>query len=200
MNIGIIGTGLIGETLARQLARAGHQVMISFSKTPGKLVAIETEIGINITIGTPKEALNFGEITILSVHFTVLDIVIEQMGEIAGKIVIDTSNQYDIDLPKGISAASEVLSRLPGVKLVKAFNTLHYKDLLVKGFHDPLYIIPYATDAPIAIELTTSIISSIGFFPFFTGSLSNVSVQEMHGPLFGKILTVNQAKNLITPT
>jgi predicted dinucleotide-binding enzyme len=37
MNIGIIGAGMIGETLARRLAQLGHQIAIANSRGPQTL-------------------------------------------------------------------------------------------------------------------------------------------------------------------
>ena len=126
-----------------------------------------------------------------------MDIAIEQMGFVDNKIVIDTSNQYDIVLQEGTTAASEVQRRLLGARLVKAFNTLNYADLLTRAFHVPLYVIPYSGDDSEANARTANLIASIGFEPFYTGTLSKVAAQELHGPLAGKLLTVEQAKNLL---
>jgi predicted dinucleotide-binding enzyme len=198
MNIGIVGTGLIGGTLARQLARAGHKVMASFSKTPGKLDALAHEIGMNIIPGTPAGAVEFGEALILAVHFANMDNAVLQMGSTAGKIVIDTSNQYDISLPPGVTAAQEVLNRLAGAILVKAFNTHHYTSLLTNAFHDPLYVMPYCGDNGPACAKVAKLIASIGFEPFYTGPLKEVYKQEMHGVLYGQNITAETAKQLVS--
>ncbi|MBX9779377.1 MAG: NAD(P)-binding domain-containing protein [Chitinophagaceae bacterium] len=197
MNIGIVGTGLVGGTLARQLARAGHKVFISFSKTPGKLKAIVDEMGVNVVETTPEEAVSFSEVIILSVHFLSMNDAIRQMGDTKGKILIDTSNQYDIKLPAGVTAASEVIKRLPEIKLVKAFNTHRYSDLLLKAFHDPLFIMPYSGDNAEAIGKTAAIINSIGFEAFYVGTLKEVYKQEMHGVLYGKNITSAEAIELL---
>lgn len=54
MEIGIIGSGNIGETLARQLAARGHQVSIANSRGPASLAELANEIGA--TAITPPQA------------------------------------------------------------------------------------------------------------------------------------------------
>jgi 8-hydroxy-5-deazaflavin:NADPH oxidoreductase len=133
MNIGIVGAGLIGSSLARLCARAGHSVLLSFSRSTDKLNALAAEIGPLVQVGTPAEAVQFGEIVVLSVHFEAMDTAIAQMGDMTGKVIVDTNNPFDIKLPAGMTAAQEVLRRLPHVRLVKAFNTLYYVELVSKS-------------------------------------------------------------------
>ena len=45
MNIGIIGAGMIGETLARRLAQLGHQIAIANSRGPETLRGLASEVG-----------------------------------------------------------------------------------------------------------------------------------------------------------
>ena len=56
MNIGIIGSGNVGSTLGELWAKAGHQVMFSFSRHPERLQTLAKRIGFNATSGTPAEA------------------------------------------------------------------------------------------------------------------------------------------------
>jgi len=92
MRIGIIGVGQIGGNAARLLARAGHEVLLSFSRDADRLPALAAETGA--CTGTPREAVGFGEVVFLSVPWPVLDDVIAQAGPLDGKIVIDSTNQF----------------------------------------------------------------------------------------------------------
>ena len=55
MRIGIIGAGRIGGNAARLFAKAGHEVLVSFSRDAPKLEALAAEIGGRA--GTPREAV-----------------------------------------------------------------------------------------------------------------------------------------------
>jgi 8-hydroxy-5-deazaflavin:NADPH oxidoreductase len=62
MKIGIIGAGMIGETLARRLAQLGHQTAIANSRGPETLRGLASEIGA--TAVTALEAARSGEIVV----------------------------------------------------------------------------------------------------------------------------------------
>jgi 8-hydroxy-5-deazaflavin:NADPH oxidoreductase len=66
MQLGIVGAGRIGGGIARQLAAAGHQVRLSFSRDPAKLESLAAEIGSNASPGTPAEAVEFGDVVVIS--------------------------------------------------------------------------------------------------------------------------------------
>ena len=126
MRIGIIGAGRIGGNAARLFARAGHKVLLSYSRDPAKLEAQAAEIGASA--GTPAEAARFGEVVMLSVPWTRIDEVLKEAGSLDGKIVVDTTNQFGPDglepLPEGRTAAEVNQARMPGARYTKAFNTL----------------------------------------------------------------------------
>ena len=65
MQIGIVGAGRIGGNAGRLLARAGHEVLLSFSRDPAQLADRAAEIGARA--GSPAEAAAFGEVVVLSV-------------------------------------------------------------------------------------------------------------------------------------
>src|SRR6516162_9182547 len=93
--IAIVGTGRIGGNLARLYAAAGHDVTVSFTRNKDQLVALATEIGA--TAGDPAGAAAQAEVVVISVPWAVVDTAIEETGgpgALAGKLVIDTTNQF----------------------------------------------------------------------------------------------------------
>ncbi|MGZ8633800.1 MAG: NADPH-dependent F420 reductase, partial [Solirubrobacteraceae bacterium] len=95
MRIGVIGAGRIGGNAARLFARAGHEVLVSFSRDAEKLEALAAEIGGRA--GTPHDAVAFGEVVMLSVSWTLIDEVLAAAGPLDAKIVVDTTNQFGRD-------------------------------------------------------------------------------------------------------
>lgn len=126
MRIGIIGAGRIGGGIAQQLAAAGHELKVSFSREPARLQALAERIGPAASWGTPAEAVEFGEVVVLSVPWGELPNVLEQAGSLEGKMVIDTTNQFGPPpLPAhGETAAHFNAARMPGARYTKSFNTL----------------------------------------------------------------------------
>ena len=108
MKIGIVGAGRIGGGIARQLGAAGHEVKLSFSREPAKLASLAEEIGNGASTGTPREAVEFGEVVVVSVPWGELPSVLEQLGSLDGKIVIDTTNQFGAPPlpPEGVTVLS----------------------------------------------------------------------------------------------
>ena len=69
MNIGIIGAGHIGATLARLFVDAGHEAAVSNSRGPATLGAVVAELGPRAHAMTAAEAARFGEVVVVSVPF-----------------------------------------------------------------------------------------------------------------------------------
>ncbi|MDQ3104771.1 MAG: NAD(P)-binding domain-containing protein [Actinomycetota bacterium] len=128
MQIGIVGAGRIGGNTARQLVRAGHDVLLSYSRDSDKLERLAAEIGARAGTSTPREAVALADVAVISVPWRLLDEVLEQLGSLDGKIVVDTTNQYGAagleDLPIGRTAAQVNAERMPGARYTKSFNTL----------------------------------------------------------------------------
>lgn len=126
VRIGIIGVGRIGGGLARQFGSAGHQLRISFSRDPANLDKLQDEIGTAATVGTPAEAVAFGDVVVISVPWSLLPMALEQAGSLADKVVIDTTNQFgDAPLPPpGETAAHFNAARMTPARYTKSFNTL----------------------------------------------------------------------------
>jgi hypothetical protein len=116
VKIGIIGAGRIGGGLARQLAGAGHQVLLSFSRDRAALDELAAQIGSSASTGSPPDAVAFGEVVVISVPWSVLPLALEQAGPLDGKIVIDTTNQFGgPPLPPGGQTAAQFnAGRMPG--------------------------------------------------------------------------------------
>lgn len=126
MRVGIIGAGRIGGNAARLLAAAGHEVKLSFARDRSQLTALAGEIGGRASAGTAAEAAAFGEVVIFAVPWDVIPHALEQAGDLAGKIVIDTTNQFGSGPrpPAGQTAAQFNAARMPGARYTKSFNTL----------------------------------------------------------------------------
>jgi 8-hydroxy-5-deazaflavin:NADPH oxidoreductase len=126
MKIGIIGAGRIGSNVARQALKAGHQVKLSFSRNPATLEDLARELGDGASAGTVADAVGFAEIVVLSVPWSAIPAALEQAGDLGGKIVIDTTNQFGSGPmpPEGQTAATFNAGRMPGARYVKSFNTL----------------------------------------------------------------------------
>jgi len=126
MKVGVIGAGRVGGGLTRQLASAGHQVLLSFRRDQAELDRLADQIGAGTGTGSPADAVMFGEVVVISVPWSALPLALRQAGPLTGKIVIDTTNQFGAPpLPgEGQTAAAFNAVRMPGARYTKSFNTL----------------------------------------------------------------------------
>jgi 8-hydroxy-5-deazaflavin:NADPH oxidoreductase len=124
MRLGIIGAGHIGGNLARRAALAGYDVTVSFARDRADLDALAAEIGG--TAGEPAQAAT-ADLVVLSVPWAIIDKALAQGGSLAGRVVIDTTNQFGrgvVASLNGRTAARHNADRMPGAAYTKCFNTL----------------------------------------------------------------------------
>jgi hypothetical protein len=182
VKIGIIGAGRIGGGVARQLAGAGHQVMLSFSRDQATLDALAAQIGPSASTGSPADAVAFGEVVVISVPWGVLPQALQQAGPLDGKIVIDTTNQFGgPPLPaEGQTAAQFNASRMPGARYTKSFNTLTSAfQAEAAGRRGAERVVQWLCgDDAGAKDVVAGLITDAGFVPADVGGTAGCAVME----------------------
>lgn len=205
MRIGIIGSGKIGGTAARLFAQAGHEVAIGNTRGPSSLAELVEELGVHARATTIEEAATFGDVVLLAIPFGKYTTL--PAARFAGKVVIDAMNYYlqrdgRIDF-KDLTSSELVARQLRDARLVKAFNTMHFKTLGSGGRPGaPLEdrpVLLVAGDDPEAKAQVSSLIEEIGFAPLDSGSLHEGGRQQQPGsPLYNAPMTLAQARQLLT--
>lgn len=182
MRIGIIGAGRIGGGLARQLAGAGHQVLLSFRRDQAALNDLAREIGPAAGTGSPAAAAAFGEVVVISVPWNALPSALDQAGPLTRKIVIDTTNAFGTTaLPQdGRTAAAFNAARMPGARYTKSFNTLtsSFQSDAAGRSGDEQVVQWLCGDDPGAKEVVARLIEDIGFVPVDLGGTAGCAVME----------------------
>ena len=203
MKIGIIGAGRIGGGLARQLAGAGHQVLLSFSRDRAALDELAAQIGSPASTGSPPDAAAFGEVVVISVPWSALPLALEQAGPLDGKIVIDTTNQFGGPLPpEGQTAAQFNAARMPGARYAKSFNTLtsaFQAEAAGRG-RDERVVQWLCGDDAAAKEVVGGLIEDAGFVPVDLGGTASCAVMEAPrrpGAVYGEEYRLADAKAVI---
>src|ERR1043166_7826448 len=101
MRIGILGSGLMGGKLGTIWARAGHEVVFSYARSEHKLTKLARDAKGKARAGTPREAAQRADALLLAVHWSRVDDVLRQAGDLAGKVIVTCSlpmNGDDTDL------------------------------------------------------------------------------------------------------
>src|SRR4051812_24950782 len=128
MRIGILGSGLMGGKLGTLFARAGHDVVFSYSHDRKKLERLAAKAGAKARAGTPAEAARGADAVLLAVHWSRVDDVLAQAGVLSGKLVLSCTlpmSKDDSRLVVGLSSSgSETLAgKVPRAHVVSAFST-----------------------------------------------------------------------------
>jgi len=135
MKIGVLGTGMVGETIGSKLVTLGHQVMMGSRKTGNeKAVTWAKSAGTKASQGDFSDAATFGEIIFNCTNGVNAVVALKQAGSgnLKGKIIVDISNQLDFSkgMPPTLSVCNdnslgeEIQKAFPESHVVKTLNTL----------------------------------------------------------------------------
>lgn len=193
MKVAIIGAGNVGRALATSITRAGHEVILS-ARTPESARATAAEVGATAA-DSNAAAVADAKIVILAVPYVAAGdaVAAEIRDAVAGRIVVDATNPVRPDssglATNGTSAAEEFQKRLPGARVIKAFNTIFAShqanpSLEIDGF--------VAGDDADAKQQVLDLVASMGFRPLDVGPLSaaralegmayiNIGLNAQHG-------------------
>src|SRR2546423_8339747 len=129
MRIGLLGSGLMGGKLGTIFARAGHEVVFSYARSEQKLKKLARDAHGNTRAGTPGEAAKDADALLLAVHWSRIDDVLNQAGDLSGKVIVSCSlplNAQNTELVLGhtTSGAEELAKKVPGTEVIAAFNNV----------------------------------------------------------------------------
>lgn len=151
MRIGILGTGVVGQTIGEALVKLGHDVTLGArSATNDKAAKWAGDIGARAAHGTFADAAAFGEIVFNCTSGTVSLAALDAAGAnpLSGKPLVDVSNPLDVShgMPPTLavcntdSIAEQIQAAFPEAKVVKTLNTMSASVMvnpsLVPGEHD----------------------------------------------------------------
>ena len=175
MNIAIIGAGNAGKALTESAIRAGHNVTVT-SASGESAGAVAEETGARAA-GSGREAVEDAELVVLAVPYSAVGDVLDEAGTaLDGKVVVDATNPLKPDYSglatNGRSGAEEIQARVPGARVVKAFNTqfaARQADPTVSGLRADGYV---AADDEEAKAAVLGLAEAIGFNPIDAGGLA----------------------------
>jgi 8-hydroxy-5-deazaflavin:NADPH oxidoreductase len=193
MQIGIIGAGHIGGTLARRLTAVGHSVSIANSRGPATLAGLARETGARAV--TVEEAARAGEVVIVTIPEKRVPELPKTLfdGVPADVVVIDTGNYYPQQRDGRIEAIeaglpeSRWVSQQLGRPVVKAFNNIYAQHLLERGKAKGTpgrIALPVTGDNRRAKEVVIRLLDELGFDGVDAGSLDDSWRQQPGTPVY----------------
>ncbi len=193
MRIGILGSGLMGGKLGTLFSRAGHEVVFSYARSEQKLKRLAREAQGNARSGTPREAAQ--DAVLLAVHWSRMDDVLNQAGDLSGKVIVTCSlpmndDNTDLALAHTSSGAEELAKMIPNARVVAAFNTVPSEVLF--GVYDakrkarrPSLV--YCGDDERGKGVAAALIRDVGFDPVDAGPLRIARYIEPFALLVGQL-------------
>jgi hypothetical protein len=129
MRIGILGSGLMGGKLGTIFARAGHEVVFGYARSEQKLERLAREAKGKARAGSPREAVQKADAVLLAVHWSRIDDVLTQTGDLSGKVIVSCSLPMNADntelvIAHTTSGAEALAKKAPRARVVSAFNTV----------------------------------------------------------------------------
>jgi predicted dinucleotide-binding enzyme len=175
MKIGVLGAKIIGSTLARKWARAGHEVMFGVRTVANPEVQALAQ-ALGATVGTPAEAIAFGEAIVFAIPGNAMEETIATHGPaLAGKIAIDAANRMG---GGPMNSAALFAAHAPAAQVYRAFNSLGWEN-----FEDPVFDgVPadlfYCGPAGAGQATVERLIGDVGLRPVRLGDLGQVGLVD----------------------
>jgi predicted dinucleotide-binding enzyme len=196
VTFGIIGAGNIAQSVARQVIKAGHSVLLSNARGVESLAPVVKALGPMASPATVA-AVAKEKMVLLAVPWLKVPEVLGSLPSWDGRILIDATNHFVTGPPTFETAdldgrvSSEIIAQLaPGARLVKAFNTLSAAQIAADaregGGRRVLFL---SGDDVAAKKEVGQLFEGVGFMPIDLGDLQTGGrMQQVKGPLAGRNL------------
>lgn len=198
MNIGMIGVGKIGATLAGRYAAAGHTVVLANSRGAETLHELARETGARA--GTVGDVIATAEVVVVSIQQRSIPLLTAAFaGARDNLIVVDTGNYMPFrdgrieEIEAGM-VESEWVQRQLGRPVVKVYNSIMAESL--QHLHRPAgamgrIALPVAGDDARAKRTVMELVDISGFDPWDAGSLGESWRQQPGMPAYCTDLTLS---------
>jgi 8-hydroxy-5-deazaflavin:NADPH oxidoreductase len=205
MDITIIGTGNMARGIATRALAGGNRVTL-LGTSIEKAQALAGELSGDVRAGQVGDSLS-GEMVVLAVWYQAVDDVLRRYeGGLDGKVVVDITNPVDTETyaPLSIDAGSvaqEIAARVPGAKVVKAFNSTFAGPLVAGEVAGQQLDLLIASDDEEAKNLVSRFAADGGMRPIDAGPLAlahhlealgylNMAIQPTLGTNYGSAFKV----------
>jgi NADPH-dependent F420 reductase len=184
MKITVIGSGHIGAGLAGPWSKKGHAVTFG-AREPDDVELVATAKKIGAKTATVSDGVRDAEVVVLAMPYGALDDVLNDTGDLAGKVVIDCTNAVErgaggMSLKYGhtTSSAEELQKRVPQAKVFKSFNAQGAENLAKPVYGDVAASNFFCGDDAAGRRVVKELVEAIGFEAIDAGPLKNARLVE----------------------
>ena len=200
-----MGPGQIGLALSHRWYEAGHEIFYTFSRSQEKLQRLASELGERGSWGTPARAGKGCDVLVLSTKWKQVPEAIEQMGNLGGKILLETVNPIsedgNLEIGHVTSAGEQIAQMALGAVTVGAFHSV--PATVIGASRDPadLYqgqkpVVFYCGGDERAKRVVAELISAAGFDPCDTGPIDSCRYLEPLALLMIRAASVIQIRDI----
>lgn len=183
MKIAIIGAGNVGQALGKGWIDRGHEVVFGVrDPAAAKYQELKLKVAEQLGISGLAEAVRDADVVVLATPWSATQAVIERLGDLGGKIVIDCTNPLKADLSglttgRTSSGAEQVAGWARGAKVCKAFNTTGFnimQDPELEGRRAVMFVCGADDARKIALDLA----DQLGFEAVDAGGIESARLLE----------------------
>lgn len=190
MNVGVLGSGIVGRTLGAGFLKHGHQVMLG-TRDPNKGDVTEwLRKTPDARAGTFKEAARFGEMVVLAVLGRAVHELIDLAGpaNFSDKTIMNATSPLADEPPvNGVlkyttgpneSLSEQIQAELPDAHVVKAFNSVGNPLMIDPQFSQGTPTMFYCGNNDAAKAQAADIIRQFGWEPYDCGTIVSARALE----------------------
>lgn len=203
MNVGIIGSGNIGSTLARNLKALGHNVLIANSRGPSTLAEFAAETGV--VAATVEQAAQATDLVIIAIPQLAISELPLDVLKANAAVVVDAGNYYPTrdgvvaEVEAG-ATDSEWIASVLGRPVIKAFNNIVAASLAKRGTaagNGERVALSVAGDDAKAKKFVQGVVDELGFDAIDGGTLAESWRQQPGTPAYCKDLNAAQLRSAL---
>jgi 8-hydroxy-5-deazaflavin:NADPH oxidoreductase len=213
----VLGTGVVGRTLATKLVSVGHEVMMGSRQSGNEAAVAWAEASGQLADqGNFAEAAGFGELIVNATAGTAsLDALVSAEAEnLAGKVVLDVANPLDfsggmrptLSVCNTDSLAEQIQRAFPEARVVKSLNTVNADVMVDPGIVPGSHTIFVAGEDAGAKAVVKEILGELGWPAgnvMDLGGLEAARGMEMYLPLwlalYGATGTAHVSVKVVVP-
>lgn len=165
-NIAVIGSGIIGRTLATRFAQVGHRVTFG-ARTPDNPDLKAFAAGIGARVADIDNAIEGADIVLLAISGRAVAEAVPAFGaRLDARIVIDATNNVGGPSLNGLAVLAE---HAPRARLFRAFNSLGWENFADSQYGDDSGDMLYSGPEGEAQRTVAELIDATGLRPIWVG-------------------------------
>jgi len=188
MQISIIGAGRVGSALARNWQRSGHQIQFAVRDVRAEKHQALVSSAKLVPLG---EAAGGTDVLVLATPFNAAENAIQALGDISGKILLDTTNPFVMG-PSGLalafghsdSAGERIAAIASKASVFKGLNTTGDNNMVDPSRYSQKPLMLIAGDDDAKKPIVSQLVSDLGFEPGDAGPMTNARLLEAHAMLW----------------